>query len=250
MPPRRSSYASVAAGTAAASLPSQASPPRSGNFSYLMNPIATMPGEAPESEQPSHIPRNTDTAVPVSNRTNVPGTWGRGSGMQNYSNQYSFGGLYAAPNSVGSGPGDFFVPSYLRESKYMERLEAAHKAKIAAQKEAALTHTATNNVPLSTHPSSVSLHKMAPSHRGMTHEIVEHQPVIEEDDVGPLPSRWVEVDKTGGLAIVGDGLEVRYTGSVRVQEHEAAATRTDHPMPPQCGIYYYEVSIISKGKEG
>ena len=251
MPPRRSSYASVAAGTAAASPHSQASPPRSGAFSYLMNPTTSVPGEISESESRSqNMPRTTDAAVPASDRTSVPGMWGKGSGMQNYSNQYSFGGLYTAPNGMGSGPGGFFVPSYLRESKYMEKLEAAHKAKLAVQKEAALTHTATNNVPLSTHSSSVNLHRMAPSHRGMTHEIVEHQPVIEEDDVGPLPSRWVEVDRHGGLEIVGDGLEVRYTGPLRTLDHEAAAARTDHPMPPQCGIYYYEVSIVSKGKEG
>ena len=251
MPPRRSSYASVAAGTAAAFPQNQTPPARSGAFSYLLNPTAPMSGEIPESEQRSqNTPRATDAAAPASERANIPGTWGKGRGMQNYSNQYSFGGLYAAPNGMGSGSGGFFVPSYLRESKYMEKLEAAHKAKLVSQKEAALTNTTTNNVPLSTRSSSASLHRMAPSHRGMTHEIVEHQPVIEEDDIGPLPSKWVEVDRNGGLEVVGDGLEVRYTGPLRTLDHEAAAARTDHPMPPQCGIYYYEVTIVSKGKEG
>ena len=131
----------------------------------------------------------------------------------------------------------------------MERLEAAHKAKVAAQREASSAHSSAPGS-LSTSSSSVSLHRMAPSHRGMTYEIVEHQPLADDDGLTPLPSRWAEADRYGGLEIAGDGLEVRYTGVSKIHEHEAAATRADHPMPPQCGIYYYEVTIVAKGKEG
>ena len=132
----------------------------------------------------------------------------------------------------------------------MEKLEAAHKAKITAQREAASAYTS-NLGSLSTSSSSVSLHRMAPSHRGMTYEIIEHAPTMDvEDPLPPLPSKWSEVDKYGVLEIAADGLDVRYAGLLKTADHEAAAARADSAMPLQCGIYYYEATIISKGKEG
>lgn len=143
----------------------------------------------------------------------------------------------------------FFEPSYLKGSKYMEKLRAAHKAKLAAQADEALTRSSKPGS-LSTSSSSVSLHKMAPSHRGMTYEIIERQPEVEDDGVTALPSKWAETDKIAGLEISADGQDVKFVGPSKTLDHEAASTRSDNPMPSQCGIYYYEVSIISKGKEG
>lgn len=35
------------------------------------------------------------------------------------------------------------------------------------------------------------------------------------------------------------------------KEHtEAASIRTNFPMRPQCGIYYYEINVISMGNDG
>lgn len=31
---------------------------------------------------------------------------------------------------------------------------------------------------------------------------------------------------------------------------DAAAIRANYPMPPQCGLFYFEVDVISKGKDG
>lgn len=31
---------------------------------------------------------------------------------------------------------------------------------------------------------------------------------------------------------------------------DAASVRTSHPIPVSCGIYYFEVKIISKGRDG
>ena len=143
----------------------------------------------------------------------------------------------------------FFEPSYLKGSKYMEKLKAAHKARLAAQADEALTRSSKPGS-LSTSSSSVSLHKMAPSHRGMTYEIIERQPEVEDDGVTALPSKWAETDKNAGLEISADGQDVKFVGPSKTLDHEAASTRSDNPMPSQCGIYYYEVSIISKGKEG
>ena len=217
-----------------------------------MNPTPPSPNQQqiPESQYRPYLPQEpSEDAAPVRIGTAV-NAWGSANGMTHWSNQYSIAGVYGAHNHTLPGSGGFFVPTYLRDSKYMERLENAHKAKVVAQKETAAPHTNGHLTSLSKNSSSVSLHKLAPSHRGMTYDIIEHQPVAVFEGPTPLPSKWLELDKYGGLEIVGDGLEVRYTGPLRTHDHEAAAARADHPMPSQCGIYYYEVTIVSKGKDG
>lgn len=91
---------------------------------------------------------------------------------------------------------------------------------------------------------------MAPSHRGMTYEIIEKEPPAAADPLRPLPSQWNNSDKFSGLDLSNDNFDVRYNGPLHKHDHEAAALRADHPMPPQCGIYYFEVRIESKPKEG
>ena len=170
--------------------------------------------------------------------------------MNIYSNLHGGGQTYGMASAGGAANGgSFFVPTYLRNSKYMEKIEAAHEAKLAAQREAPPFHSAGTGS-LSSRSSNVSLHKLAPSHRGMTYEIVEHQPPEDTGGLTPLPSKWAETDKHQTMEIGMDGLDVRFVGGSKLHEHEAAAARADHPMPPQCGIYYYEVSIRSKGKDG
>jgi len=233
--PRRSSWAQVAAGSTAAS-----QLPRTVNTS-------SYPHQAFQ-DQPSRIPQPiSDPEAQMEGGINIPGSWGAGRGnMSSFSSPRFPSHIYGS----GGGPLGFFIPSYLRDSKYMEKLEETHKAKLAAQRDEPPARSS-NPGSLSTSSSSVSLHKMAPSHRGMTYEIIERQPEVEEDGLAQLPSKWAEIDKHAVLEIAPDGLDVKYVGPSKVSDHEAAATRTDHPMPPQCGIYYYEVNIISsKGKEG
>lgn len=97
---------------------------------------------------------------------------------------------------------------------------------------------------------------MAPSHRGMTYDIVEKEPTITtaaaaalEDKPQPLPSRWNENDRHDGLDLTNDGLEVRYMGHVHKPDHEAASVRADFPMPRESGIYYFEATILVKPKD-
>lgn len=40
------------------------------------------------------------------------------------------------------------------------------------------------------------------------------------------------------------------SGPQKVSDNDAAAVRADQFMPPQCGIFYYEITVVSKGKEG
>ena len=253
MTPRRSSYASVAAGTASNSIHQQVPPGRSGTFSHLMNPIPSSPAYIPHASAES-FPRTSQTVNASESRVDsnfsISRSWEKGAGVPNLQYKYLQHPGYNPSSNGGEGRHGFFKPTYLRGSKYMERLELAYKTKLAAQREAHSTHSPGLGS-LSTSSSSVSLHKMAPSHRGITNETMEHQPSLTDDGLAPLPSKWAEADKHGGLEIVAEGFDVKYMGPSKLHvDHEAAAARADHPMPPQCGIYYYEVTIVSKGKEG
>ncbi|KAL8850574.1 MAG: hypothetical protein Q9221_004444 [Calogaya cf. arnoldii] len=250
--PRRSSYASVAAGNMNTYNQSLISTSRPGTFSHLTNPNPPSPSYSHDQHgNPSvrRLHRSSEVDTHMDDNANVPGSWGKGS-FGNDSSQYGFGQFYGLPGHGDGAPGgDFFVPSYLRRSKYVERLHQAHEAKVAAQREAPPTH-AKGNGALSSRSSNASLPKLAPSHRGMTYEVIEHQPPDDLGGLTPLPSRWLETDKNQAMEIGPDGLEVHFVSGPKLHEHEAAATRTDYPIPVQAGIYYYEATITSKGKDG
>lgn len=184
-----------------------------------------------------------------------------------YSRKFASSPQYYAHNTLFQSPSSFFdpyssspffTPSYLRNSSYAARLNADHQARITSTE----NDDATTSNPLSglSSSSTSSSHgnggpRIALSHRGMTHDVIEREPPSSIDDhhhipLPLLPSRWSDTDKFPTLETLHGGLEVRYTGPLNKHDHEAAAVRTDNPMPPQCGIYYFEITILSKPKEG
>ena len=44
-------------------------------------------------------------------------------------------------------------------------------------------------------------------------------------------------------------LSVLYAGHGKTPK-DAASVRATHPIPAACGIYYFEVKIVSKGRDG
>lgn len=143
----------------------------------------------------------------------------------------------------------FFIPSYLRGSRHVERLEEAHRSAKVQGKDGR-SNPSSNGGSLSTSSSSVNLHKMVPSHRGMTHEIIERVPTFTEEPLAPLPSKWNELDKHNELGLMSaDGLEVKLSNTYKGTAEEAALIRADHSMPRPCGLYYYEVTVTSRSKE-
>lgn len=219
-------------------------------------------------------------------------SWRRSSGLPPYSRQFAnipeYAGAAASPGPTSAGTGlptttsspalllssssssspsspfydpSFFVPSYLRNSRYVARLETARRSKLAAIQREPLQQQQQQQPSLSASSSHVNLHRMAPSHRGMTYDIVEKEPAVTtttasaaaaaalEDKPQPLPSRWNESDRHEGLDLTNDGMEVRYMGHVHKPDHEAASVRADFPMPREAGIYYYEATILVKPKD-
>ncbi|KAG0375366.1 Ran-binding protein 9 [Mortierella sp. AD032] len=55
--------------------------------------------------------------------------------------------------------------------------------------------------------------------------------------------------KTDKTELSEDDLQVRYTGPGKA-DSDASAIRANRPIPPQCGVYYYEVLIKSNGQQG
>ncbi|KTW30156.1 hypothetical protein T552_00635 [Pneumocystis carinii B80] len=69
-------------------------------------------------------------------------------------------------------------------------------------------------------------------------------------DFSELPSSWNEDDKCNLLSLAGNGLEVKFVGPAKGVEQDAASVRANNPIPTRCGLYYYEIEILSKGYEG
>ncbi|KAJ2973294.1 hypothetical protein NUW58_g8972 [Xylaria curta] len=143
----------------------------------------------------------------------------------------------------------FFTPSYLKGSSYMTKLEEAHRVK-QTQKEnqqqpRGVLPPASSDVVLDGKPPA--------SHLGMTYDLIERSPTSEHTStIPPLPTRWNKDDKFGALEVSANGLEVKCNPALRTtreQDHEISGIRADHPMPPQAGIYYFEVTLLTKRRD-
>ncbi|OQO01870.1 hypothetical protein B0A48_12343 [Cryoendolithus antarcticus] len=159
----------------------------------------------------------------------------------------------------------FFTPSYLRKSRFVGRLRREWDAHLAELREAAKLAGSTGGLDrrasLSTSSSMVNLGKSSTGHghgqgyihRGVAQDVIERLPPAssrQDESSRALPSRWSDEDKMHGLEILGDGTEVRFTNAARpVTTDDAASIRADNAMPKECGLYYYEVTILTLSKQ-
>lgn len=67
--------------------------------------------------------------------------------------------------------------------------------------------------------------------------------------VDPLPRSWSLQDKCSTIGLTQNNLRVHYKG-IGKSHTDAASVRTAFPIPAACGLYYFEVKIISKGRDG
>ncbi|KAI9460184.1 SPRY-domain-containing protein [Lactarius psammicola] len=76
--------------------------------------------------------------------------------------------------------------------------------------------------------------------------------LVGSSPVFRLPTRWSEQDRHPYLSVSADGKELTYHGG-NFQNggsgDNAGMVRTNHPIPPACGIYYYEIEILSKAQK-
>jgi hypothetical protein len=65
-----------------------------------------------------------------------------------------------------------------------------------------------------------------------------------------LPSHWNTREKYTSLELASPNfLRVMYRGPGKTDQ-DAASIRANVPIPPEMGVFYYEVKIVNKGKEG
>uniref|UniRef100_A0A673C3F8 RAN binding protein 10 n=1 Tax=Sphaeramia orbicularis TaxID=375764 RepID=A0A673C3F8_9TELE len=84
------------------------------------------------------------------------------------------------------------------------------------------------------------------------HELTERlkrlYPAVNEEE-SPLPRSWSPKDKYSYIGLSQNNLRVHYKGHGK-NHKDAASVRATHPIPAACGIYYFEVKIVSKGRDG
>ncbi|EPE32606.1 Concanavalin A-like lectins/glucanase [Glarea lozoyensis ATCC 20868] len=224
---RRSSYASVVSGTASGISQPYQQASRSGALSHLLNQSTDLGNYDPSPYGLGGHIRHDSRTYDMDFGTNgashrSSGSWNRGGHLPSFSSAY---GPILDGNGFGGTQGDsFFVPSYLRGSKYVQRLEESYKAREQAHVDGPSTQSQSGS--LSTSGSSTYLQtRLAPSHRGMTYDLIEKAPPFEDENLAPLPSKWNSQDKFGGLEVMSDGQEVKLTGPKpdRDRDHEASS---------------------------
>ncbi|KAH8367114.1 hypothetical protein KR084_001022, partial [Drosophila pseudotakahashii] len=87
----------------------------------------------------------------------------------------------------------------------------------------------------------------SPQHQGVDPLRLLYPNVNESES--PLPRCWSPHDKCLSIGLSQNNLRVTYKG-VGKQHSDAASVRTAYPIPSSCGLYYFEVRIISKGRNG
>jgi len=73
-------------------------------------------------------------------------------------------------------------------------------------------------------------------------------PMVNEEET-PLPRSWSVKDKFNFIGLSHSNLRVQYKGNGKTHK-EASSVRATHSIPASCGIYYFEVKIVSKGRDG
>jgi len=73
-------------------------------------------------------------------------------------------------------------------------------------------------------------------------------PMVNEEET-PLPRCWSTKDKYNYIGLSQSNLRVHYKGHGKTHK-DASSVRATHPIPASCGLYYFEVKIVSKGRDG
>lgn len=213
--------------------------------------------ERERERQRSQSNHNNDNSSPAPNVPKVPSVnAGVEKSWPHFHQSYQ-----PLPDEILAPPPKFICPSYLRSSRHVQRLAEKHESASPPQAASPLAATRPGKhvyytddnpppAPLSASSSTVSLSKSPSSHgRPSAQDIERPPPLVIEQDLKKLPSAWSETDKCSGLEVSNAGTEVKFTGATKTSD-EAAAIRSDHPIPKEVGLYYFEVTILSRGKEG
>ena len=65
-----------------------------------------------------------------------------------------------------------------------------------------------------------------------------------------FPSMWNTKDNYSSLALTHNNLWVTFRGHNKTHQKDAASVRSNNSIPKSCGIYYFEIKVVSKGRNG
>ena len=72
-------------------------------------------------------------------------------------------------------------------------------------------------------------------------------PAVDETDT-PLPRKWNPLDKHQLITLHDEDLLISSTvGNIR---KDPGSFRSTHPIPAACGVFYFEIKVITKGRYG
>ncbi|RKF79027.1 Ran-binding protein 9 [Golovinomyces cichoracearum] len=252
--PRRSSHASAVPGATSVLLQSHSNPTRSGDFINLNQGMDTPHDLNHPFTGSMRLDSNANEHDNSTSDASHENSKFRSRSAQLPSFLSTFGALVNEPgrNHLAAGYNDyFFIPSYLNGSVYVQELQEAYRAKQISNK----NNTSTQSplaCSLSNSKSMTNLNaRMVPSNQVMAYDLIEKVSVVGSESLPPLPSKWSSHDKQPALEVLCDGLEVKLSSQKpeREREHESCAIRANHSMPSQCGLYYFEVTILDKKRE-
>uniref|UniRef100_A0A8D3CPQ9 RAN binding protein 9 n=1 Tax=Scophthalmus maximus TaxID=52904 RepID=A0A8D3CPQ9_SCOMX len=115
----------------------------------------------------------------------------------------------------------------------------------------------TSLFPLRSGPCAADSPRFSSSGGGLPMSVLEKElnqrlrrlyPAVNESET-PLPRSWSPKDKFSYIGLSQNNLRVHYKGHGKTPK-DAASVRATHPIPAACGVYYFEVKIISKGRDG
>ncbi|CAG8595385.1 5644_t:CDS:2, partial [Scutellospora calospora] len=65
-----------------------------------------------------------------------------------------------------------------------------------------------------------------------------------------LPTHWNSTDCWPYITIIDqEQLKLQYNGP-GITSSDAAAVRTNNPIPPEVGLYYFEITVLDRGENG
>ncbi|KAK2085285.1 Ran-binding protein 10 [Saguinus oedipus] len=88
----------------------------------------------------------------------------------------------------------------------------------------------------------------SPGDQELSRRLQRLYPAVNQQET-PLPRSWSPKDKYNYIGLSQGNLRVHYKGHGK-NHKDAASVRATHPIPAACGIYYFEVKIVSKGRDG
>lgn len=78
--------------------------------------------------------------------------------------------------------------------------------------------------------------------------VAELYPEVNEEET-PLPRAWSSQDKFTYIGLSQNNLRAHYKGVGKTHK-DAASVRAAYPIPAACGLYYFEIKVVSKGRDG